>query len=237
LHPDKNVRIEAALEIGKLADPAALPALLERLGAEPDFFVRENVTWAVVRMGDAAVLPVVALLQEGDVASRFNAAHTLSKLADARAVPALLTTLDDPDPALVQKAAYALGRIRDVRALPALVSRVGVGPRELRASVSEAVEAFGDAAVPELLAAFHGNAVEVRVDSAEILGAIGGVAAVDALVSALADDAWEVRFAAVNALRESLTPTSVAGLERAVSDLHASVRMLAGRILTDMRDV
>ena len=44
LHPDKNVRIDAALEIGKRADAAALPALLTRLGDEPDFFVRENVT-------------------------------------------------------------------------------------------------------------------------------------------------------------------------------------------------
>ena len=123
LHPDKNVRIEAALEIGKRADPIALPVLLDRLGAEPDFFVRENVTWAVVRMGDAAVLPVIALLANGDAAARFNAAHALSKLADSRAVPALLSTLDDPDPALVQKAAYALGRIRDARALPALVSQ------------------------------------------------------------------------------------------------------------------
>ena len=107
----------------------------------------------------------------------------------------------------------------------------------LRRSVSEAVEAFGDTAVPEMLAAIHRSVVEARADSAEILGAIGGAAAVRALVSARVDDAWEVRFAVVNALRESLTPTSVAALERAVSDPHGSVRMLAGRILTDMRDV
>ena len=38
LHPDKNVRIDAVLAIGKLADTLALPALLDRLGREPDPF-------------------------------------------------------------------------------------------------------------------------------------------------------------------------------------------------------
>ena len=166
LHPDKNVRIDAALEIGKLADSLALPVLLDRLGREPDFFVRENVTWAVVRIGDAAVLPLIALLQQGDASSQFNAAHALSKLADARAVPALLLALDDASPALVQKAVYALGRIGD--------ARVGSGAREIGSSVNEALEKFGDIAVPGLLTALQQGTVNVRIEVADVLGTIGG---------------------------------------------------------------
>lgn len=235
-HPDKNVRIAAALEIGKRADAAALPALLTRLGDEPDFFVRESVTWAVVRIGHTAVLPLIALLERGDDAAKFNAAHTLSKLADARAVPALLAALDDSSPALVQKAIYALGRIGDMRALPALLARVGIGARETRTSTNEALEAFGAAAVPCLVETLHTGLTEARVDVAEILGAIGDSAAIDALVRALNNEATAVRFAIVNALRHSADPVSIAALERAREDVHAHVRLLAAHVLAGLRE-
>jgi HEAT repeat protein/GNAT superfamily N-acetyltransferase len=232
-HPDKNVRIEAALEIGKVADLSALPVLLTRLGAEPDFFVRENVTWAIVRMGDAAVLPLIALLGGDDESARFNAAHTLSKLADDRAVPALLALLDDVSPALVQKAVYALGRIGDVRALPPLVARVGVGTRELRSTVNEALEAFGERAVAALVGRLDDGDGAVRVELTEILGVIGGAEAARALAIALQDAAWEVRFAAVNALRHVHDAAATDALTVANSDAHPHVRMLAARIIAD----
>ena len=232
-HPDKNVRIESALAIGKLADPSALPALLERLGAEPDFFVRENVTWAVVRLGDVGVLPLIELLRGADESFRFNAAHALSKLADARAVPALVSLLDDPSPALVQKAVYALGRIGDARALPMLVARVGVGSRELRSTVNEALEAFGAMAVPLLIGRLDDGDRAVRVELTEILGVIGGAAAARALAVALQDQAWEVRFAAVNALRHVDDAAATTALTTATSDAHPQVRMLATRMVSD----
>jgi HEAT repeat protein len=231
IHPDKNVRIEAALEIGKLADSRALPLLLERLGTEPDFFVRENVTWAVVRIGADAVVPLIDLLHGTDVAARFNAAHTLSKLADARAVPALLATLDDPDEKLVQKAVYALGAIGDVSALPALLERVGSGSRELRSSVNEALEVFGELAIPYLVAAMATREASVRVEVAEILGSIGGDAADGALAAAIDDADAAVRFAVVNAMRSSKGAAVQSALERATRDSHRHVQILARRIL------
>jgi HEAT repeat protein len=233
LHPDKNVRIEAALEIGKLADAAAVPVLVERLGAEPDFFVRENVTWALVRMGDASVLPVIAALQGDDTGARYHAAHTLSKLADARAVPALLEALASPDVMLVQKAMYALGSIGDVRALPALIGRVGADNGELRSTLHDAVAAFGDAAIPALEArlAAHETPVAVSVEAAEILGSIGGSAVIDPLGEALRSEHWEVRFAAVNALFRQADPRTGPVLSLAIADAHPHVRMLATRAM------
>ncbi len=232
-HPDKNVRIAAALEIGKCADATALPSLLERLGMELDFFVRENVTWAVVRIGDAAVMPLVTLLASDDEPTRFNATHALSKLADARAVPALLLQLDDASPGLVQKAVYALGRIGDARALPSLVARVGMGPNELRSTVNEALEAFGERAVPSLIARLADGDSAVRVEVTEILGVIGGTESSRALAIALQDSVWEVRFAAVNALRHATDSASVDALALATSDAHPHVRILATRMLAD----
>lgn len=234
-HLDKNTRIEAALEIGKLADPAALPALLSQLGAENDFFVRENIVWAIVRMGEAAVEPVVELLETADGGTRYHAAHTLSKLADARAVAPLMTALDSDDPMLVQKAVYALGRIGDERALPALRERLGRGEREMRSTVNEAMEAFGELSVPHLAEALHTEEVSVRIEAAEVLGSIGGSMVTPALARALHDPSWEVRFAAVNALRGSEDPEALQALRRvAESDEHAHVRGFAQRVVQDL---
>ncbi|MBL0170404.1 MAG: HEAT repeat domain-containing protein [Gemmatimonadaceae bacterium] len=231
LDPDKNVRIKAALALGELADIEALPALLARLGAEPDFFVRDNLVWAVVRMGHAAVPSVINLLGDDDGTVRYLAAHTLSKFADARALDALTAALDDADPLVAQKATYALGRIRDERSLPALLARLGQGSREARTTLNDALEAFGEALVPALLPLLAGANTPTRVDAVDLLGTIGGPAAADLLSAASADAEWEVRFAAVNALGSVDGLVVRSALELASNDSHPHVRLLAQRLV------
>ncbi len=235
-HPDKNVRIEAALEIGKLADASAIPALIHRLGDEPDFFVRENVVWALVRMGDAAVLPTIDVLQRGDANVRFHAAHALSKLCDVRAVVPLIQALQSGDAMLSQKAAYALGSLADTRALPALVAHLGADASEMRSTIHDAITAFGTEAIPMLvrLLSRDGATAADRVEIVEILGSIGGAGVLAPLSTALQDQAWEVRFAAVNALRRLGDPMTVPVLASAVDDVHPHVRMLATRAVQEL---
>jgi HEAT repeat protein len=231
--PDKNVRLKAVLALGESADTSTLDALLARLGTEPDFFVGDNLIWAIVRMGDAAVLPVIALLGDPSAEVRFRAAHTLSKLADARAVDGLLTALDDADVSVGQKAIYALGRIADPSALPGLVAKLGGGSRENRATLQDALAAFGDAAVQPLTAMLKSADANVRVDVTEILGSIGGSAVSDGLATALSDVDWQVRFAAVNALRGVVDPAVRPALVGASRDEHPHVRVLAMRLLEE----
>ncbi len=235
-HLDKNVRIEAALDIGKLADPTAIPALIQRLGSETDFFVRENIVWALVRMGDAAVLPTIDVLQHGDAPVRYHAAHVLSKLGDRRAVAALIEALHDDDSMLSQKAAYALGSLRDVRALPALLELLGADGSEMRSTIHDAITAFGSAAVEPLSHRLGRDArtTAIRVEIVEILGSIGGAEAVAPLAAALQDQAWEVRFAAVNALRRQEDPLTVPALATAIDDVHPHVRSLARRAVQEL---
>ena len=230
---DKNKRLHAVMALGQLANVAALPALLARLGAEPDFFVRDNVSWALLRIGDAAVLPLIAMLDDTNHVVRYHAAHSLSKLGDARAVKALIITLDDTDAHVVQKAIYALGSIRDARALSALTSRLGNGSREAQSALHDALVAFGATAVPHLLIMLDHADIAVRVEVAEILGVIGGSAVSSALAAAMTDDAWEVRFAALNAMRGMHDPNVAHALELAAQDEHLHVRLLATRLLQE----
>ncbi len=228
---DKNVRIRTALALGELADAQTLPALLARFRSEPDFFVRDQLVWSVVRMGAQAVPDVIALLDDRESAVRYLAAHTLSKFADARAVDALQRALDDDDPLVAQKATYALGRIRDVRALPALVRRLGSGSGESRTTLHDALAAFGETGLPFLLPLLETAETAVRVDAVELLGAVGGSSAVALLSRATTDADWEVRFAAVNALGSAADSVARGALESATRDVHAHVRILAARLV------
>ena len=44
---DASVRLRAALALGSTGDPTLLDALVRRCGIEPDFFVRDMLTWAL----------------------------------------------------------------------------------------------------------------------------------------------------------------------------------------------
>lgn len=231
--PDKNARLRAVMALGQSGDPAALPVLLDRLRAEPDFFVRDNMSWAIASCGAVAVEPLIALLEDELPTVRYQAAHALSKLRDARAVPALLATLHDADADVALKAVYALGRIGDVRALPALTQEIGSGSRERRTRREEALEAFGEDAIPHVSAMLTHADTAVRVEVVEVLGVIGGERAADAIAQALSDASWEVRFSALNALRGQRHASAREAFERGTRDEHAHVRALASRLLQE----
>ena len=74
----------------------------------------------------------------------------------------------------------------------------------------------------------------MRGEVVEILGGIGGGEVMSPLARSLSDDAWEVRFAAVNALRRQSDAATVSTLALATADAHAHVRLLATRAMQDL---
>lgn len=175
-HPDANVRSQAVLSLGKLADASAVPALLHRLYAEADFYVREDITWSLVRMGKAALAPLIDLLRHENPAARVHAAHTLSKIGDPHAADALIHALRDHDPAVISKAAFAL------------IALLGHDHHEVHTTVSSVLERYGTEALPLLAAALENPDWRVREQAADIMGLIESDEAVPALIGALQDE-------------------------------------------------
>ncbi len=204
-HPDKDVRQAAAVSLGELADRAHVPALARALWAEPDFFVRETLTWALTRTPQDAAAQALLVLDGPDAGVRLQAVHLLSKVAEPSTVPAVSRLLDDPDPAVVDKAGWALSRVGDPAVVPLLVDRLGVGLLAARDALTRALAHLGAAAVPHLARALAADDASVRAHAAETLCYIGGPAtgpAVPALAAALEDPSAEVRLSSVMALRE-----------------------------------
>jgi HEAT repeat protein len=83
---DPSVRLQAAMDAGSRPDPSFVPVLVERCAVEPDFGVREMLTWALVRNASDETLQLVIGQLDSDLPqARSQALHTLSKIGDPRA--------------------------------------------------------------------------------------------------------------------------------------------------------
>ncbi|WP_440073485.1 HEAT repeat domain-containing protein [Streptosporangium sp. OZ121] len=154
-----SVRLRAALAVGTTPDPRFVDKLIERCAVEPEFYVRDMLTWALTR--HPASMTVPALL--GEVRSeraqaRSQALHTLSKIGDRRAWPAitraLLSDADDEVARSAWRAAVVLVPEGEERELAVVLStQLGRGERETQLSLSRALVALGEVILPALRAA------------------------------------------------------------------------------------
>ncbi|WP_435886167.1 HEAT repeat domain-containing protein [Streptomyces microflavus] len=154
-----SVRLRAALAIGATPDPRYVDRLVERCATEPEFFVRDMLTWALTRHPVSLTLP--ALLRElrsERAQARSQALHTLSKTGDRQVWPAitreLLTDADDEVARSAWRAAVVLVPEGQEPALATvLATQLGRGGRETQLSLSQALVALGEVMVPALLRA------------------------------------------------------------------------------------
>ena len=170
--PDASARLQAALAAGTHPDPARVGLLVARCAVEPDFFVRDMLTWALTRHPADLTVPLLLAEVTSEISAdgaqaRSQALHTLSKVGDPRGwavvTPELLR---DPD-AEVARAAWraAVVLVPTGRAgwlAEQLAGQLGRGDRDVRLSLSRALVDLGPAATPALdEAAEHGDE-EVR---------------------------------------------------------------------------
>jgi HEAT repeat protein len=153
---DPSARLQAALDAGIHPDPGSVETLVGRCAVEPDFFVRDMLTWALTRQPREVTVPrLLDEIRSPDAQPRSQALHTLSKIGDGRAWPAVSgALLHDPDDEVARsawRAAVALVPEGAEAGLATELTReLGRGDLELQRSLSRALVALGDAAGPAL---------------------------------------------------------------------------------------
>ncbi|MEV6881469.1 HEAT repeat domain-containing protein [Streptomyces sp. NPDC051135] len=163
-----TVRLRAALAVGTAPDPRFVDALVERSAVEPEFFVRDMLTWALTRHPVSLTLPrLVREVGSTRPQARSQALHTLSKIGDRRAWPvitaAVLTDADDEVARSAWRAAVLLVPGGEETALAVvLATQLGRGDRPTRLSLSRALVALGEAVVAVLETAAKAPAEPVR---------------------------------------------------------------------------
>ena len=147
---NSSMRLRAALLAGTNADPGLADALVARCAIEPDFFVRDMLTWALTRLPAEITLPrLLAELDSAHAQARSQALHTLSKIGDRAAWPAITRSLlHDPDDEVARSAWRAAVVLVPDGEQPALAidlaAQLGRGDRNVRLSLSRALVALGD---------------------------------------------------------------------------------------------
>lgn len=173
---DSSVRLQAALAAGTNPDPGTLETLVERCAVEPDFFVRDMLSWALTRLSPEITLPRMRQeLDSGRSQARSQALHTLSKIGDGSAwawiTRDMLRDADDEVARTAWRVAVDLVPEDEKEELAdELVTQLGRGDREVRLSLSRALVDLGDvsapvlekaAANPDSVVATHARATEL----------------------------------------------------------------------------
>ncbi len=154
--------------MGASPDPAYVEALIDRCAVEPDFYVRETLTWALIRHpADLAVPRLIEETRSKNPQARSQALHTLSKFRDARGWPAITPgLLRDPDDEVARSAWRAAAVLVPEEEKPALArelaTQLGRGDRSVQFSLTRALVALGPLAVEPVLRA-AGNSADPRV--------------------------------------------------------------------------
>jgi len=81
--PDQSVRLKAALAAGTYPEPEFIEILITQCAIEPDFFVRDTLSWALMRNDIPQVVKRLETeLQSANIQAKSQAIHTLSKIGD-----------------------------------------------------------------------------------------------------------------------------------------------------------
>lgn len=163
-----SVRLQTALAVGTTPDSRFIEKLIERCAIEPDFYVRDMLTWALTRHPSSMTVPrLIDELRSERAQARSQALHTLSKIGDRQAWPAitraLLTDADDEVARSAWRAAVVLVPEGEEAGLAGvLATQLGRGKRETQLSLSRALIALGEVIMPTLRAAMTDPDPRVR---------------------------------------------------------------------------
>lgn len=229
-----QTRARSATALGQLADPRAVPGLLESMrDTREDSDVKLAAAEALGHIRDSSILPeLCSQLGNVDEWASPRLAKVIAGFGEDATMP-LLNSLDAA-PNLNARiwSAQVLGKIRDRRATNALIKRLNDRSEQMRISVANALGDIADnrAFRPLVDLILRDPVAAVRSQAATSLGRIGDEGALPLLVNSLGDPEYWMRFRALEAI-EALAPKDRSPIENALSDSNPEVRRRAALAL------
>jgi HEAT repeat protein/cyclophilin family peptidyl-prolyl cis-trans isomerase len=191
--------------------------------------------YALVRLKAYAPLASVVLEVNGQPRVRWwPVAFALQRLEDARALPALMSLVGDPEPYTRGFAARGLGSLKDPAAVPVLMPLVTGPDRMVAVEAIRALARLGDArAAPPLLTLIRNAKADsyLRLEAVTAAATIAGDGLVEALLDTLSDPSPAVRAAALRAIAQRDPEGFVTVLSGLDADPEWSVRAALASVL------
>ncbi len=169
--PDQSVRLKAALAAGTYPNPDFIEILLSQCSHEPDFFVRDTLSWALMRHDQGVVVERLKTELISPIAqARSQALHTLSKIGDKKNYSLIteqhLLDIEDSVASTAWRAASVLVPEEEKSALVAiLVTQLGRGDSDTQFGLTRFLCAIGEAIVGPLTEAAKSPDEEIRVQA------------------------------------------------------------------------
>jgi HEAT repeat protein len=236
-----NERYRAAIALGQLGDPKAVPALLQKLDDDDeDGGVRVAAAWSIGQIGDLNAIQGLLYTYEicplklhrpilkaiGEILGRTAPDDDNSREIYSRGLDTLIQAVQDDWASEDTRAAAAeaLGKTRDPKVIPALTEQLREDkPFEIAKAAARALRHFNDPQAVHALAQTATNKRllrEVRESAAESIGNIGNPQAVDTLIQILEDASVEyyIRDNAARALGRIGDPKAIEPLIRTLEN-------------------
>lgn len=170
--PDKSVRLQAALAAGTYPEAEFIPILVAQCRYESDFFVRDTLSWALMRNEITQVVDCLkSELNSEIVQAKCQALHTLSKIGEKKFYPLItqehLLDLNDEVALTAWRAASVLVPEDEKNNLTSiLVTQLGRGNPDVQFDLTRFLCALGDVIVEPLNQASGADQEEVRLHAA-----------------------------------------------------------------------
>ena len=154
--PNQSVRLKAALMAGTYPNPDQIELLISQCANESDFFVRDTLSWALMRHDQKSVADQLKIeLKSENSQAKTQALHTLSKIGDKGnyelITKDLLLNSDDFVASTAWRSASVLVPDKDKQALvEVLISQLGRGDSDTQFGLTRFLCAIGQPIVAPL---------------------------------------------------------------------------------------
>lgn len=203
--PNVAVRTIAAEALGKIGDERAANSLISCLNDDYSR-MRKAAAEALGKFGDyRALTPMIHLAQtDTDPEVRAIARKTIDKINNVvqEIVDKLSDELSSPRESDRKQAVKFLGRIGNIQSVTILLRALNDRSWDIQNMASEEIDKLLIIGIEPFLQGLKDNSWQVRVSSADYLGRIQNLAAVEDLLAALEDKKIEVVRASAKALGE-----------------------------------
>jgi HEAT repeat protein len=169
--PDQSVRLKAALAAGTYPNPDHIKVLIRQCAIEGDFFVRDTLSWALMRHDQKSVVEHLKVeLHSENTQARSQALHTLSKIGDKEnyvlITRELLLDPDDFVASTAWRSASVLVPEKDKPALvEVLISQLGRGDSDTQFGLTRFLCAIGQPIIAPLKQAAQSSDESIRTQA------------------------------------------------------------------------
>lgn len=166
---DQSIRLKAALAAGTYPEVSHIEVLIKQCEKEPDFFVRDTLSWALMRQDrEKVVKRLIPELDSSIKQAKIQAIHTFSKIGDSENYP-LITheMLNDPDDEIASTAWRAASVLvpedKKAELVQLLIAQLGRGDSDTQFGLTRFLCSIGQSILEPLAIAAKSEDERVRV--------------------------------------------------------------------------